>query len=501
MRLSMREIVSHLNFGWKGCSFPASVRLGNVSQINYTTGSEANKNHSIAHESHTFGGNMSGKRMRQSLLVLVLLAGLFGSSLLRAQNTNGTITGTVTDPTGSIVTGASTQIENIDTHVSRSVVTDASGNYTATLLPPGHYSVTVNKPGFKSSTSQGLVLEVDQVLRVNVTLSPGAVTESITVAAEQLALNTDSATVGQVITGKQITDLPLNGRDFYNLLFLTPGAVETGGEQGQYRFGAGDAISLGGGNSDSNGYTVDGTTILDVSYDTPAYNLSIDAIQEFKAQTKNYSAEYGFSANQVNISTKSGSNQFHGSVFEFLRNDAVDARTFFNVKPQPVAPFKQNQFGYSLGGPVVFPHLYNGRNKTFFFANYEGWRLSTSTTESGNVPTTAELGGAIPGTKAPVIDPTTGLPFPQDGSGNYIIPSSRFSRLGALAAKLYFPAPNSTGPFNFVAALPSPIVSDQQTYRIDHTFGPRTQCLYAQPRWTRPRLSRLRRPSTQSRTR
>ena len=413
---------------------------------------------------------MSGRRMRQCLLVL--LVGLFGASLLRAQNTTGSITGTVGDSTGSVVSGASIQIENTDTHVSRSAVTDANGNYTATLLPPGHYSVTVNKPGFKSSTSQGLVLDVDQVLRVNVTLSPGAVTESVTVAAQQLALDTDSPTVGQVISGKQITDLPLNGRAFYNLLFLTPGAVETGGEQGQYRFGAGDAISLGGGSSDSNGYTVDGTTILDVSYDTPAYNLSIDAIQEFKAQTKNYSAEYGFSANQVNISTKSGSNQFHGSVFEFLRNDALDARTFFNVKPQPVAPFKQNQFGYSLGGPLLFPHLYNGRNKTFFFANYEGLRISTSNVATGNVPTPAELGGTIPGTKAPVIDPVTGLPFPQDGSRNYIIPTSRFSRFGALAAKLFFPAPNSTGAFNFVAALPAPTVLDQQTYRIDHTFGP-----------------------------
>ncbi len=341
------------------------------------------------------------------------------------------------------------------------------------FFPPGHYSVTVSKQGFKGSTSEGLVLDVDQVLRVNATLSPGAVTENVTVTAQQLALDTDSSTVGQVITGKQITDLPLNGRAFYDLLFLTPGAVQTGGEQGQYRFGAGNAISLGGGNSDSNGYTVDGTTILDTSYDTPAYNLSIDAIQEFKAQTKNYSAEYGFSANQINISTKSGTNQFHGVVFEFLRNDAVDARTFFNVTPQPVAPFKQNQFGYSLGGPIIIPRIYDGRNKTFFFANYEGERVSTSVTETGNVPTPAELGGAIPGPNAPVLDPVTGLPFPQDGSGNYIIPKSRFSRLGALAASLFFPAPqNATPGFNFTGNVPAPTDTDQQTYRIDHIFGP-----------------------------
>jgi hypothetical protein len=417
---------------------------------------------------------MSGRRMRQCLLVL--LVSLFAASVLRAQNTTGTITGTVTDSAGSVLPGASIAIEDTDTHVTRSAVTDANGNYTATLLPPAHYSVAANKIGFKSSTSNGLVLDVDQVLRVNITLSPGAVTESVTVNAEQLAVDTDSPSVGQVISGNQITDMPLNGRQFTDLLFLTPGAVQSSGEQGQYRFNEGDAISVGGGNSDSNGYTVDGATILDTSYDTPMYEPSIDSIQEFKVQTKTYSAEYGFSANQVNLSTKSGSNQFHGSAFEFLRNNDLDARTYFNYAPQPVAPFKQNEFGYSLGGPVLIPHVYNGRNKTFFFANYEGERISTAGVAQGIVPTKAELGGAIPGPSAPVIDPTTGLPFSQDSSGNYIIPTNRFSRLGTLAAGLYWPAPNTTptasSPFNFVANLAQQTVSDQQTYRIDHTFGP-----------------------------
>ena len=419
---------------------------------------------------------MSGRRIRQ--YILVLMVGLFGASLLRAQNTTGTITGRVADSTGSVVPGASILIENTDTHVSRSAVTDASGNYTATLLPPGHYSVTVNKAGFKSSTSQGLVLDVDQVLRVNVTLSPGTVAETITVNGQQIALDTDSATVGQVISGDQITDMPLNGRQFTDLLVLTPGAVEQSGEQGQYRVNEGNAYSIGGGNSDSNGYTVDGTTILDTSYDTPMYEPSLDSLQEFKVQTKTYSAEYGYSANQVNLSTKSGTNQFHGSVFEFLRNDALDARSYFNRAPQPVAPFKQNQFGYSLGGPILIPHVYNGRNKTFFFANYEGLRVSTAGVAQGNVPTPAELGGTIPGPNAPVIDPTTGLPFPQDSSGNYIIPTNRFSRLAVLAATpgLYWPAPNATptanSPYNYVANLPQTTDSDQQTYRIDHTFGP-----------------------------
>jgi hypothetical protein len=417
---------------------------------------------------------MSVRRMRLNLFVL--LVGLLGASLLRAQNTSGTITGAVLDSSGSAVDQASVAIENTETHVSRSAMTSSSGSYTTTLLPPGHYSVTVNKQGFKATTSEGLVLDVDQVLRVNVTLSPGAVTESVTVSAEQLALDTDSPSVGQVISGEQITDMPLNGRQFTDLLFLTPGAVQSSGEQGQYRFGEGNAISLGGGGSDSNGYTIDGTTVLDTSYDTPMYELSIDAIQEFKAQTKTYSAEYGFSANQVNVSTKTGTNQLHGSVYEFLRNNVLDARTYFNREPQPVAPFKQNQFGYSLGGPILIPRVYNGRNKTFFFANYEGERISTAGVAQGIVPTTAELGGAILGPNAPILDPATGLPFPQDANGNYIIPTSRFSRLGTLAASIYWPAPNTTptvaSPYNYIATLGQQTVVDQQTYRIDHTFSP-----------------------------
>jgi len=419
---------------------------------------------------------MSGRRMRRCSLVL--LVGLLGASLLRAQNTTGTITGTVTDSAGAVIGDASILIEDTDSQVSRSAVTETSGNFTATLLPPGHYSVTVSRPGFKTSTSQGLVLDLEQVLRVNVTLSPGAVTESVTVSAEQLALDTDSSTVGQVISGDQITDMPLNGRNFTDLLLLTPGSVQQSGEQGQYRVNEGNAISLGGGNSDSQSYTVDGTTILDTSYDTPMYEPSIDSIEEFKAQTKTYSAEYGMGANQVNLVTKAGTNKFHGSVFEFLRNNDLDARPYFDVAPQPETPLKQNNFGYSLGGPLWIPHVYSGRNKTFFFANYEGQRISTAGLAQGIVPTATELGGAIPGPNAPVIDPATGLPFPTDGSGNYIIPTSRFSKLGTLVATpgLFWPAPNANpatnNGFNYVANLPSTTDSDQQTYRIDHTFSP-----------------------------
>ena len=262
---------------------------------------------------------------------------------------------------------------------------------------------------------------MDQTVRADLRLDVGSATQKVEVAASALTLDTDTPAVAQTINEKQVSELPLNGRSFVSLLFLEPGAVQTGGEQSTYRYSAGDAISIGGGISASNAYTLDGTMITDTGYSTPAFDISIDAIQEFKEQTKNYSAEYGFGANQVNLSTKSGTNAFHGSAFEFIRNTAVDARSYFNRVPQPVAPLKQNQFGYSLGGPVILPKIYNGSNKTFFFANYEGQRIRSAVTETGNVPSAAELGGvfqvssfnpahAATGT---IIDPYTGLPFPQ----------------------------------------------------------------------------------------
>ena len=266
--------------------------------------------------------------------------------------------------------------------------------------------------------------------------------------ANALTLDTDTASVAQTIDQKQVSQLPLNGRNFISLMFLEPGAVQTGGEQSTYRYGAGDAISIGGGISASNAYTLDGTMITDTGYDTAAFSISVDAIQEFKEQTKNYSAEYGFGANQINMSTKSGTNQLHGSAFEFIRNTDVDARQYFNRYPQAVAPLKQNQFGYSLGGPVLLPKIYNGRDHTFFFANYEGQRVRSQTTETGNVPLPDELNGIFQvssfnsahGSTGTIIDPYTGNPYPQNSSGAYVIPTSSFSRLAQLAiARGFFP--------------------------------------------------------------
>ncbi len=399
-------------------------------------------------------------------LFVCILLGILCPTAGFAQNTTGSIVGKIEDASGAVLSGVKVQIRNSATAEMREASTAESGDYTAKLLQPGVYEVTVSAQGFKTGVRSNIILQVDQTVRADFRLSVGSTSETVQVSAQALSLDTDSSSVGEVIVEKQITELPLNGRNFTDLLFLTAGAVQTTGEQSTFRYNSGDAIAIAGARSSSNGYTIDGTTIMDTGYNTPAYQISLDAIQEFKVQTKTYSAEYGYSVNQINMSTKSGSNILHGSVFEYLRNDALDARDYFNRRPQPVNALRQNQFGYSLGGPVFIPKLYDGRNRTFFFANYEGQRIRQSSTVQGIVPTPAELQGQFPFL---INDPLTGQPFPQQ-NGIYTIPADRISRYGQIIQKnptLFFPEPNSTGTFNFVGGIQSPVDADQQNYRLD----------------------------------
>jgi len=415
---------------------------------------------------------------RRNIRLLAATILLFPGALF-AQNTSGTITGRITDSTSATISGAHVTVLNTGSGDKRAITTDATGNYTATFLLPGSYSVTSEKEGFKTEVSTGITLQVNQTVRVDAALQVGSTNERVEVTANALTLDTDSSTIGTVVDQKQVSELPLNGRSFVNLLFLEPGAVQTGGEQSSFRYGVGDAISIGGGVSASNNFTLDGTTITDTSYVTPAFTISVEAVQEFKAQTKNYTAEFGFGANQINLSTRSGTNQFHGSAFEFLRNTAVDARDWFNKVPQVRAPLKQNQFGYSLGGPVVIPRLYNGRDRTFFFANYEGQRISSERVQTGFMPSADQLKGIFQVSSfstnptAIIIDPYTGQPFPKNAAGAYVIPQSRFSRLGKLAASKLFAAPNVTGvaAYNYTTNAPFKVNANQQTYRIDQILG------------------------------
>ena len=277
-------------------------------------------------------------------------------------------------------------------------------------------------------------------------------------------LDTGSASVGHTITEKQVTELPLNGRNFLQLLFLGAGAVETTGEQGGMRQGVGNAISIMGARPTSNNFMIDGTANIDTAIGTPAAVLSVDAIQEFKEQTTTYSAEYGFSSNQINLVSKTGTNAFHGTGFSFFRNDGWDARNFFDDKTAPAPELDQKQFGFVVGGPVMLPG-YDGRNRTFFLVNYEGTRIDRGATSFYTVPTPDQLTGRFNTT---IIDPATGAPFP-----NNTIPQSRFSRLAQLAIRnSWFPTPNSSAEQgNYQAVRTFPQVQDQFTIRGDQDLA------------------------------
>jgi hypothetical protein len=395
---------------------------------------------------------------KASLSGVVILALLLAASPSGAQTATGQITGTVQDSSGGIMTGVKVVVTNQQTGLTRETKTTATGDYVVPLLPVGTYVVTAEHAGFKMAMTSEVPLTVDQIKRVDMQLEAGALSETVEVRSAAIALDTGSATVGHTITEKQVTELPLNGRNFLQLLFLGAGAVQTTGEQGGMRQGAGDAISIMGARPTSNNFMIDGTANIDTSLGTPAAILSVDAIQEFKEQTTTYSAEYGFSSNQINIVSKTGTNQFHGTGFGFFRNDAWDARNFFDDKTAAAPKLDQKQFGFVVGGPVL-------RNRTFFLANYEGTRIERGATNFYTVPTPDQLAGRFATT---IIDPVTGQPFP-----NNTIPASRFSRLAQLALRNnWYPTPNSTAAQgNYVAVRTFPQNQDQFTLRGDQDLA------------------------------
>ena len=403
---------------------------------------------------------------------------------------------------------ASIDVTNVATNISKHTETTSSGDFTVPYLTPGTYRVTVESKGFQKSVVDKISLEVGQEARADVSMKPGAVTESVQVEASAVALDTDSSAISQLVSQRQVEELPLNGRNFMQLMLIGAGAVTVGGEQGTMRQGEGNAVSINGGRPEGNNYTLDGLVNTDTALVTPAVILSQDAIQEFKVESGTYSAEYGFSASQINIVSKSGTNQLHGAVFEFDRNDAFDALPFATstdyiagVKTaNPV--LRQNQFGFVVGGPVYIPKVYDGRNKTFFLANYEGWRIINGARVSETVPNPAVLTGDFSkrdlsgwsgrparrsvaclwnaacatliglGYDCMPVDPTTGQAFP----GNKI-PSSRFtSRIGLVAVDNNFwgaptVANQPEGVTNFIKSVGFPLTTNQQTYRVDQNIG------------------------------
>jgi hypothetical protein len=412
-----------------------------------------------------------------SLSLSVAISSLYFSGALFGQ-TLGEITGEVRDPSGSVIVGATIQVTNTATGAQRRSTSNASGVYTFPSLQPGVYNVSVSMAGFQSMTQSGLELQVQQNARVDFTLQLGQSSQSVIVSAGAPLLTTEDATVGSVIENKRIVDLPLNGRNFLQLVALNPNVSSGFGDNASAKqIVGGDRaqqnISVAGARSEFNHFTLDGVENTDPDFNTYVFLPSIDALDEFKVQTGVYPAEFGRGMGQVNVSTKAGTNSYHGSVFEFLRNDAVDARPFAFVRAAPRNPFKWNQFGFALGGPVRIPKILDGRNRLFFMSNYEGFRLRQSTQDSYSVPTAAMDSGNFSGLPT-IYDPTTrvqqgstitAMPFP-----NNIIPTAQLNPKSVALLK-YIPVPNvNTGASfssNLLEADPTTLNKDQFTQRID----------------------------------
>ena len=444
--------------------------------------------------------------VRISALLLVLLA--FGSQLFAQAGATGTILGTVTDSSGAIMPNVKVTVTNTATNVAFRTVTSSAGDYQAPALSPGTYSVSAEAKGFQKSVTSGFTLTVDQKVRIDLALKPGQVTETLEVTAQAVSLDTDSAALSQLVSQQQVEELPLNGRNFMQLLLVGAGAVTVGGEQGTMRQGEGDAISVNGGRPEGNNYTLDGLVNTDPALVTPAVILSQDAIQEFKVETGTYPAEYGFSASQINIVSKGGTNKIHGAIFEDNRNNAYDALPFptvlnLNGATKTTNPIlRQNQFGFVASGPVFIPKVYDGRNRTFFMANYEGWRINNGSIANETVPNPAVLTGdfsaetyaagigGLPGGPLPAygtpdcatllangyncmpVDPTTGQAFP----GNKVPAGDFTSRIGTVAVKHNFwgaptIANQPEGVTNLIKGIPGTLTTNQQTYRGDQNLG------------------------------
>ncbi len=382
------------------------------------------------------------------------------------------------------MSGASITLTNTNTNAVRKAASTDAGVYTFPSVPPGSYTMKTEVNGFKTWLSQSFQVQVQQVVRLDVVLQVGQTSESIEVAATVALLQSENATTGAVIENKVVTELPLNGRQYLNLAALTPNANvlspaagQAGSRQGGDR--AQQAISAGGQRIFYDYYTLDGVQNMDVNFNSYVAFPSIDAIQEFKIQTGVYPAEYGHQSTQVNVLTKSGGNGYHGSLFEFLRNDVMDAKQYQFTTAKPKNPFKWNDYGFELDGPVRIPGLFNGRDKLFFMSNYEAFRRRRSVLNTFNVPSTRMFGGDFselltlpppPNGPGPIViyDPTTGLPFP----GN-VIPSNRLDPISLKFLKYY----NSVPTFgqSFAQASSQPVNRDGFVLRLDFNESSKSQ--------------------------
>jgi len=432
-------------------------------------------------------------RFLHAAWLAILLVGLRSGCF--AQSTTAQITGRVSDQSGAVIPAVAITVANEETGMKRQTESNDLGNYSVPLLPPGTYRITAQKEGFKPVSRTGITLQVDQTARIDFVLDVGALTETVEVAARAPLLQSESSSLGQVVDGSKIQSIPLNGRSPFRLVQLTPGILSAPAASGQF----GDLpvnttwdsnISINGGRHQSNEVQIDGVPSTAGFFNQITTIPSIEATQEFKVQSNNLSAEWGrFSGGVINVSTRSGTNELHGSLYEFLRNSAFDANEFFNNRAgNKKPPFRMNQFGGSAGGPVWLGKFYNGRNKTFFFADYQGTRWRRGDVFITTLPTSRERAGDFTKTLTPqgqmvqVYDPLTTRTDParagqylrQPFPGN-VLPQERISSI-ARRILTFYPAPNTAGDpvsgyNNFVSNASRKIDQNQVSVRIDHSVN------------------------------
>jgi Carboxypeptidase regulatory-like domain len=446
----------------------------------------------------------------QGLAVFFLFACLASPTAVRAQAT-ATINGTVRDSTGAVIPDATVTLHSAETNLDRNIVTNNVGAYLLPQIHPGEYSLKVSKNGFKTEVKKSIRLDVNQTATIDVVLSAGSTQETVEVQATAATLETSTSELGEAIVKRQVSDLPLNGRNFTQMLNLTPGVSTVNVSQNSATSGGVWSNPVGtfsypavnGQTNRSNLFLLDGVNNQGSFGSTYAVPPIVDDIQEFKVQSHNDDASFGgVLGGVINVVTKSGTAHYHGAAWEFIRNTAFDARNPFL---SAVTPFQQNQFGASFGGPLPIPH--QGQQKTFFYLSYEGFRNHTAATNFYNTPTSTQLGGDLTGIAGQIYNPYSGQPFMCDSSGNPLpatnntqptgtpcdeIPSNMIDSNMLTYAQEIFPAPNLTGNPNFNGLDTTKVITrqDEANFRVDHRFGNRDNA------WAR--FTKFRQPVTGS---
>jgi hypothetical protein len=422
-----------------------------------------------------------------------------------AQQASANVNGVVKDPSGAAIPNARVELTNVNTGVVRRTATTTDGIYDFPSIVPGLYSMQVSAPGFSALSQPPVTLEVGQTATFDFQLKVGSTSSNVTVSATAPALETSTSELGTVVSPKEMNDLPLNGRNFTQLLLITPGAVNLNTDQSSGGGGGWNGASIGqfsfpavnGARNRSNMFILDGSNDLNTLSGTYNYAPIVDAIQEFKSQGHNDLAEYGGAAGaQVSVVTKSGTNQYHGALWEYLRNEQMDSRGYFENSR---APLRQNQYGASVGGPLSIPKLYNGKNRTFFYTAWEGYRYASKSETGALAPTAAMDAGDFSGVSATIYDPTTTIlnngvytrqSFTQEynegpsspslcnGDTN-CIPSNRISPLSKLFLGI-IPTGSATvvNGQNFFYPQNTDYTQDSGTVRVDQNFGNNNQVMF-----------------------